>query len=486
VLFATRHNPLLSPDSITYLSVADHIRSGRGISDFTDEPMTVFGPLFPLLLAFGGRSLMWARVVGAASIAGGAVLMGIVVGRRTRHAVAVGAALAFGAAEGMVRMGSVVWSEAPYAAITLAMLAVLSVRPVSTRTALAGGALAGLGFLTRYAGAGLLMTGAVMVAVAVWRDGGRRATFARLTAFAATSVGLSAVWIVRNLIVTGQPLGPRFSGGANESWGTTLQLALRGIANVVAGDGWSPAAASRIGAAILIGVAGCAAIAIHARRAAALDTGVAVLALTSVVIPVLARQMTANDIELRVMSPIVIPVIYFAAVAAERLCTRQAMSFAAAGLLAWWMYQGVALARRWPDFAPGGSGYRPQFSPELYDAVAQLPADAIVLTNSPPRTWWFTGHEPVLMGFTKPRAGNSYYPLDASDTVRQACTGRAYLAWFDGLQNAGDGPRERRPDLAAVVRLEVAASVPRGTLYHLVAVDPSACPPPPTATTEQG
>ena len=109
------------------------------------------------------------------------------------------------------------------------------------------------------------------------------------------------------------------------------------------------------------------------------------------------------------------------------------------------MYQGVAFAARFPDLAPGGAGYKPQFSPQLYDAIDALPADARILTNNPQRVWWFTDREPTLMGFTRPRPGNSHYPLDADDTVHEACSGRSYLAWFDSLQNAGDGPEERRP-----------------------------------------
>ena len=47
VLIATRHDPLLSPDSITYLSAADHVRAGHGLTDFTGKPLAVFGPVYP-------------------------------------------------------------------------------------------------------------------------------------------------------------------------------------------------------------------------------------------------------------------------------------------------------------------------------------------------------------------------------------------------------------------------------------------------------
>src|SRR4029077_8373292 len=132
-----------------------------------------------------------------------------------------------------------------------------------------------------------------------------------------------------------------------------------------------------------------------------------------------------------------------AAVTFDRLGTRRVVAVAGTALLGWWMYQGAALAVRFTDFAPGGSGYKPQFSPQLYDVIDTLPADARVVTNNPQRVWWFTEREPTLMGFTRPRPGNSHYPLDRDHTVQEACSGHAYLAWFDNLQNAGDSPQER-------------------------------------------
>ena len=479
VFIATRHDPLLSPDSITYLSVADHVRSGHGLTDFTDKPLAVFGPIYPLLLSPGGRSLMWAALIGAVSIATGATLMGLLLRRRVRPAIAVGGALALGASQGLVRMASVVWSEAPYAAIALAMLLVLSRRPVTTRSAVIGGLLAGIGFLTRYAGVGLIATGVVMVAASAWNSDDQPDDWAtlikRLAAFVSAAIAISLLWVVRNLVKTGQPLGPRFSGGADEPLSRTIHLALVGTGHIVMGDGWSESARARIGAIVVIGIAALIVLAISSRKSVTLDLGMATFAATSLVVPIVARIATANDIELRVMSPMLIPVVYVATVTFDRVCTRRGIAVAGTALLGWWMYQGAAFAVRFPDLAPAGSGYKPQFSPQLYDAIDALPADARVLTNNPQRVWWFTDREPTLMGFTAPRAGNSHYPLDAEHTVQEACTGRAYLAWFSGLQNAGDGPKERRPDLAALVDLQLETSVSGGQLYRLVALDPSAC-----------
>ena len=475
VIIATRHHPLLSPDSITYLSVADHIRAAQGLTDFTGEPLAVFGPIYPLLLSPGGRSLMWATLVGVVSIAAGSTLMGLLLHRRVGPVAAFGGALAFGASQGFVRMASVVWSEAPYAAIALATLLVLSRSPISNRAAVIGGLLAGVGFLTRYAGVGLMATGAVMVTASTWRAAEGSAVLKRLGAFAGGAIGISSLWVVRNLVRTGQPLGPRFEGGANEPLTRTIRLAMIGTGRIVMGDGWTLDAWARIGTTIVIIVVVLAALAVHSRKSVNLDLGMGTFAVMSFVVPILARRITANDIEMRVMSPMLIPTIYFACVTFNRFSTRRILAISATALLGWWMYQGVAFAVRFPDLAPGSAGYKPQFAPQLYDAIDALPADARILTNSPQRVWWFTDREPTLMGFTQPRPGNSHYPLDADHTMQEACSGDAYLAWFDSLQNAGSGPNDRRPDLAALVDLHLETSVPGGDLYRLAPLDAGAC-----------
>ena len=354
VLIATRQDPLMSPDSITYLSVADHIRSGQGLTDFTMKPMAVFGPVYPLLLSPGGRSLVWATFVGVAAIAIGSLLMGMLLRGRVRPVVALAGALAFAASQGFVRMASVVWSESPYAAIALATLVVLSRTPLTTRTAALGGLLSGVGFLTRYAGVGLIATGAVMVGASLWPADQRADLFKRFGAFAGGAIGISSIWVIRNLIQTGQPLGPRFSGGAVEPLSRTVRLALSGTAHIVVGDGWSETALIRIGTIIVVALVALLGLALFTGTSVVLDLGMATFAVTSFVVPIIARRATANDIELRVMSPILIPVIYAVCVTFDRLCTRRALAIAGTALLGWWMYQGVAFAVRFPDLAPGG------------------------------------------------------------------------------------------------------------------------------------
>lgn len=468
MLLATRADPLLSPDSMTYLAAADHLRSGQGLTDFTGEPLTVFPPVFPVLLSPGGRDLAWASTVTALAVAVSALLLFMLLRHRVRPWVAAGAAAGFATAQGTVRVGSTVWSEMPYVAVSLGAMVVLSRRGALTRPWLVlGGALAGLGFLTRYAGLGLVLTGGTVVLAACgpgWA--------ARLRAAGTYAVGAAAVaapWLFRNLLRTGEPLGPRFEGGTTDSWATLWWRPLPAVGELLT---WPDRGGVGVAAVALLGTAAVLAVALVrgglARRVHRADIAVAAFAVTSYVVPVLARAATSNDIEYRVMSPMLVPVVYAAALVVDSIARRRPAAIVAAGALAVWAGYGVSMAAGRPDDLPASAAYRAQFAPALYDVIDRLPADAEILTNSPQRVWWHTGREPVHFAFTRPRAGNSHYPLDLEATLRLACTGRAHLAWFDGLANAGDGPEERRPDLLAHVELRAVTEVPGGTLYQVV------------------
>ena len=356
MLYATRHDPVLSPDSVSYLSTAAHLRSGQGFTEFTGQPLTVFGPVLPMLLAAGGRSLLWARLVGATAVAGSTWLMFVLLGRRVRPLAAVLAAVAFGLSQGLIRVGSTVWSETPFILIALAALVVLTAEPLSERRAAFGGLLCGLGFLTRYAGVGLIITGAcvvVSVMLTSAASGGRRSlgdveperwvpadvgarvepgvgvgfgpgvgagiagrrTLRMLAIHLGAAVGVCAIWIVRNLIETGEALGPRFSGGSSDSLEVLLRRTSDSVGELIFGNQASPRFDHFGGLAVLILLTVAAVVALIKRPFRTLDIAAAIFALTSLAIPIAARRMTASDIEFRVLSPLLIPVVYFAAIA---------------------------------------------------------------------------------------------------------------------------------------------------------------------------
>ena len=474
ILYATRSDPMLSPDSISYLSTAAHLRSGDGFTQFTGEPLTVFGPIMPILLAAGGRSLLWARLVGASAIAIATWLMYILLKRRVHPWVAVVAAAAFGTSQGVVRVGSFVWSEAPYLCIVLAALVVLTGAPLNQRRCAVGGLLCGLGFLTRYAGAGLVVTGMVCVVAASYHLG--RAQALRMTGtFFAAATATGGIWVVRNLIETGEALGPRFSGGAADSFEELIRKPIKSLSELIFGDLVDPSRRTTMGLVVLGVLLACAIIALARHSSLTLDLAMLTLAATSLVIPVAARWRTASDIDFRVMSPMLIPVIYVAAAALNRLRAQPVALIIALSAVLWSANEGTSLAQRTPQYLSASVGSRTQYAPALYDLVEALPERAHVLTNSPQRVWWHTDRNPTQFAFTRPRAGNSNYPLSPADTLALACTPDTYLAWFGQLQNAGDGPTERRPDLVKIIDLTLEETVAGGELYLLTAHDSSTC-----------
>jgi len=498
-LVASRSGPMLSPDSITYLATADHLRRGLGFTDFTGEAMAVFGPVYPLVLAPGGASLGWVRATGALGAAAVTILFAVLARRRTAAAVALGATAVVAASAATVSVASTAWSETVYTAIGLAMVLVLTGErggvgaTASWRRAAAGGVLAGLGFLTRYAGAGLVLTGLAVVLLAAGAGDARRGPAWTVrarsaAAFLATAAVTVSPWVVRNLAVTGEALGPRFSGGTSDGLGTLLSRPAAALGRVVTGRsddrfpvvplGWLVVAT--VGAALLVVLVQV----VRRRPPRAIDVAAVSLAATCIVVPVIARAVTANDIEQRVMSPTFTALVLLGVIAVDsaraardtrRAWCRRAAAVVAVPLALASVGRGVVVAAEFPDTLWTSSASRSVYSPELHDEIDALPAGVHLLTNNPQRVWWQHRREPTLFAFTRPRAGNSHYPIPADEVLALACDGRTVLAWFDGLLNAGDGPQERRPDLSEVVHLTASRVVAGGTLYEVEPVDRTRC-----------
>lgn len=474
-LVATRHGPRLSPDSITYLSVAEHVRHGRGLVDFTDQPFSVFPPVFPLVLAPFGAALWWARVVNVLALAATGALLHHLLVPRVRGWVAAAAVLTVMVCQGTVTVAGSTFSEPLFVAVALAAIAVLGARPITVRRAALVGVLAGLGFLTRYAGVALV--GAVVVAAlaAGWpeRRGDRRWWLPSATIAAAASV-VSGAWLLRNLVVAGQPMGPRWSGGANERIDVLLWRPFESIGTLLVGEGRVAARTAGVVAVLVL----VAALVLVARRRPwqAVDVAMLLFGAASIVVPVVARAMTASDVSGRVVWPALPCVAFAAAMLLDAVAPRVPVAVVAvvlAGALVWTGGEGVATAVRWANLP--GSGDRDVYAPALHDMIDALPAGTLVLTNNPWGVWWQHRAEPTLMAFVRPRAGNSHLPIDAVELRRRVCDGPVVLAWFTGLQNAGEGPRERRPDLLQVVDLRLVRRVSNGELYDVTPLDPAEC-----------
>jgi hypothetical protein len=275
--------------------------------------------------------------------------------------------------------------------------------------------------------------------------------------------------MARNTWTTGAPLGPRFSGGADESIWTLARRTILSVGQLV-DDRSTTTVTALVGVAAVAALAVATVVVLRRRPLRTTDVGVLAFAWSSLIVPIVARAVTASDISPRVMSPMLVPLVYLAVVAVQRAHPWRPAVVAGIVLAGWWMYQGVtAAAQQLPDAVTEAAQARVQAAPELYRLIAELPAAATVLTNNPHSVWWLTGRSPSVR-IHPARAGNSHYPLSTADTLTLACAD-TYLARFDQLGNAGKGPAERRPDLTAILWLTVEQQVPGGALYRLTARD---------------
>jgi hypothetical protein len=475
VAFATRQNPLLSPDSITYLSAAERLRSGGSLVDFTGEPLTHFPPVFPLLLAPGGTSLVWASIIGVAAASAVATLLFDLLNRRIRTPIAFVAALVYTLSQAALYHETTVWSETPYLALALATISVLARQPLTVGRCALAGAFAGLGFLTRYVGAGLVVAGLLMVLASTLPTGLRSARRCSI-AYLATPTVLAIGWVARNLIATGEPLGPHFEGGSGSSAVALVRQLTLALGQLVSDiDATSPVTRA-LGYVALVGLVVCAWLFLARPPRHPVDVGIAGLAAMSIVVPVVSSIVAGTDLSARLVSPTLVAIVYFAGLTVDRWVHNRALTAVAGAMATTMLFVGIDAAGDTPDRLTGSSDNAELHSPELHDLVAALPDGVGILTNNPQRVWWHTHHFPVRLAFTEPKPGNSHFPISPNETLDAACAGDAYLAWFSTLRNAGEtSPGELRPDLAQRVSLTVIDEVTGGTLFALGPVDPATC-----------
>ncbi len=244
IALSGRGGPKLSPDSMQYLSVAEHLRTGHGFTTYDMRALQVFPPAYPMLLA-GLSFLVGGHLLGVAQVAG-VVLAAISASLGWRlsrlHLGPFGAAvLAGGWALGMGGVtASSPWAWADPLLIT-SMLGLLYglERTVEGERApwrwllLAGGC-GSIAALSSYAGWQMAGAGAlVLLAVG---PAALRERIRRLFVYGVVVAVPTLAWVARNLAGSGNPAGPRvpsdvtFSGMLNTVGQLTTGVFFPGIA----------------------------------------------------------------------------------------------------------------------------------------------------------------------------------------------------------------------------------------------------------------
>lgn len=211
----SRHGIGLSPDSVGYLAVAQHLLEGRGFLSYRDEPFVAQPPLYPLALAtlsfcfglppttsaFGLNLLLFALVI---------YLSGQLTFRITKSltlSIATCISVIFGVPIFWISIFA--WSELLFIFFTLLTFSsLLDFAPDrDVKALLRCTFFAGCSFLTRYAG--LFTVLALFIYFALLPDRNLRPKINRLILFSLASLFFLSPWMARNYVLSGTLFGPR-------------------------------------------------------------------------------------------------------------------------------------------------------------------------------------------------------------------------------------------------------------------------------------
>jgi len=213
-----RHGLSLSPDSAVYLSSADHLLRGDGLTSYSGHEVVVFPPGFAAVAAAIGRAFSVdvataARILNVLCIAAIVAAACVLLRRHVEsRRLQLAAAAMFAAASPLVDVATHAWSEPLF--IALALLGILAIeelveRPMRPASLAAAVALVWSASLIRYIGVALAPSavGSLLIAPRRTRSRGTRLAAASVTG-ALMAVAPTA-WVVRNLATSGTAFGGR-------------------------------------------------------------------------------------------------------------------------------------------------------------------------------------------------------------------------------------------------------------------------------------
>ena len=349
------HGGVFHGDAVNYIGVARRLADGDGFAGFLDRSYVSFPPLFPMLLAAAGFFVVDPQAVAGPLNAACFGLTVVALGwwlrwcGAARPFVALGC-LATALAIPLANISALAMSEPPFILLTLLAL-MLTAAHLSGggRAAFAWAALfAALACLARFMGVALAL--AVAPLLLFRRDAPLPERARRLAVWAALAAIPLALWLLRNLSLTGS------IGGARSPSGLSASQIRDGMIDVAADwiflappSGGTPAAVTEAAALALL-AAGALAVAVAGWRVAESGRARASLATASVFVAVFTAcylftlaTLSGTDSLSRQLLPCIVPAIFLLTLAADRLWRRgaralpvRAAAIAVAGALALW------------------------------------------------------------------------------------------------------------------------------------------------------
>jgi len=215
----------LSADSAVYIAGARGLLQGHGYS-FPQgggvwNAITLWPPFYSVVLAalglLGLEPLEGARWLNSALLGGSTVLIGLLLRdtlKPSRLTPLMGALLFLLVDDTLSAFG---WAWSDGLALFLGFAGLLLMgRYMKTRhrgALWASAGLVGMSFLSRYAGVAFVVTALAVLAIEPGRDRGPARKLGDLIGFGAGSCVLMVLWLFRNALVSGNPIGPPVLAG---------------------------------------------------------------------------------------------------------------------------------------------------------------------------------------------------------------------------------------------------------------------------------
>ena len=435
--------PALHWDSVNYIEVARALLAGDGFTQpdwylFGADAYAIWPPLYPMLLAGGGLGAAdpydVAGPLSAVSFGLTIFVAGRWMARRLESRIlVVWACLALALSVPLSRVATAALSEAPFILLaTLTLVQADAFLREGRRSALLWAvAFTALACLTRYVGVALILTVAPML---FFRSGPMAARVKLAVAYAGTSALPPALWLLRNVLLVGEPTGAR--SGESLSAAGTVGETLRAVSGWLL-PGMSPerfqVAASALAGGLLILLAFLALRACRDARGA-----VPLPALFFAVYLLMLFPAWTLAWEWRYTAPLYVPLVLLAAILCEpaiRQLRARTMrpSFAmvasavvALALFAWLALHVPLQARELRRENPIDIDARePLFSVPFLQSIRAIELGGPVLSNGPGvlETYFGGGRDYRLLEYDR---------ADAATRIRAAPPGTS-VVWFHDL-----------------------------------------------------
>jgi 4-amino-4-deoxy-L-arabinose transferase-like glycosyltransferase len=210
ILFVMKLGIGLSPDSITYITVAKRIASGHGVTLASGEPLTHYPPLYPLALAFTGflstEFLYGAKLFHALLYCANICAVFLLIYRDTRtwFPSILGMLLTMSSAV-MMYIHTMAWSEPLFVLLVLLCFLCLSEYLTTSKRVFffVAAFFISLALLVRYAGVAFVIAGILALFILPRNRTSLYRKSSDMLLFCVIAISPLSVWVIKNKMFSG-------------------------------------------------------------------------------------------------------------------------------------------------------------------------------------------------------------------------------------------------------------------------------------------